>query len=480
MLEGVQYVCEVLDWVKVDDMDDTLRSRVDYAISIGQKQKVDLILGLGSQSVNNQIRFSQNKIDINKQWQSDLIELLVVVEGNQVSISSFSPRDEVYVKERVHALIKFAQNMTPSPFFMGVESAKHEIDQSSYNIQFDPNIDEYREKAPQVINTCIDEAINTGAKRVAGSFLFGKNLYYLSSSAGPTGSFNNTFYNLTVRAFQEELDASGQGLACGYIPNNAEKELVQAAAKAGQFSKLHKNAQQAKADLYDIVMSPAVAANILGIIPQDANPLAIMIGRSSLGDKMGEKLAPDFVNIEDNGKQPGGLATTPIDIEGTPRQNTPIIREGVLKSYIHNTTTGNMFQGESTGNGAFVNFEMGSKIMAPAPTNTVFNNGDHSFEELLDTSRKTIYVTCNWYTRFTSRISTEYSTIPRDAAFLVENGELSAPLKNFRISDKILNHFANIDAMGDDRVQVKWWEVSVPTWIPTIRVKDCRVTTATQ
>ncbi|MHA1994617.1 MAG: metallopeptidase TldD-related protein [Candidatus Hodarchaeales archaeon] len=461
-------------------MDDTLKSFVDSAVSTGQKQNVDLILGLGSQSVNNQIRFSQNKIDINKQWQSDLIDLIVVVEGNQVSIGSFSPRDETYVKERVNAQIKFAQKMTPSPFFMGVESVQHSIDQSAFREHFDPRIVEYREKAPQVINTCIDEAINTGATRVAGSFLFGENSYYLSSSAGPSGSYQNTFYNLTVRAFQDELDASGQGLACGRIPNSAEKELVQAAGKAGRFSKSHKNAQQAKPGLYDIIMSPAVGANVLGNIPQDANPLLIMMGRSSLGDKIGEKLAPDFVNIEDNGLQPGGLATSPIDIEGTPRSSTSIFNEGVLKSYIHNTTTGNMFQAESTGNGAFVNFGMGSKIMAPAPTNVVFNNGDYSFDELLDTSRNTLYVTCNWYTRFTSRISTEYSTIPRDAAFLVVNGELSTPVKNFRISDKILNHFANIDAMGNDRVQVKWWEVGVPTWIPTIRVKDCRVTTATQ
>ncbi len=459
-------------------MNDDIKSLLDYAISVGQQNNVDFILGLGSQSVNNQIRFSQNKIDINKQWQSDRIELMVVVEGNQVAIGSFSPRDEEYIKDRVEAQIKFAHNMTPSPFFQGLETIRHDV--SPLTGHYDSKIDEYKEKAPQMINTCIDKAVNSGAKRVAGSFLFGKNSYYLSSSAGPSGSFKNTFYNLTVRAFQDELDASGQGLACGRIPNGAEKKLTEAAGKAGRFSKMHSNAKQAEAGKYDIIMSPAVAANVIGTIVSDANPLMIMMGRSSLGDKMGERLAPDFVNVVDNGLQPGGLATSPFDIEGTPRSSTSIFTEGVLKSFIHNTTTGNMFQAESTGNGAFINFGMGSKIMAPTPTNVVFNNGDHSFDELLETSRKTIYVTCNWYTRFTSKISTEYSTIPRDAAFIVENGELSTPIKNFRISDKILNHFANIDAMGNDRVQVQWWEVRVPTWLPTMRIKDCRVTTATQ
>jgi predicted Zn-dependent protease len=135
---------------------------------------------------------------------------------------------------------------------------------------------------------------------------------------------------------------------------------------------------------------------------------------------MGESLGPEFLNINDNGLQPDGLGSAPVDIEGTPRKNTPIFKDGVLVNYIHNTSTAKMLQGETTGNSALVNIGIGTKLLAPANTNVIFNNGDHSFEELLDTPRKTIYVTCNWYTRYTSRVSTEYSTIPRDAAFMIE------------------------------------------------------------
>jgi len=459
-------------------MSEILQSYVDYAIELGTKQDVDLILGIGTSGVQNQIRFSSNKVDISKQWQADNLELVVVVGGSQLAIGEFSPRNEEHVKERVNAQIKFAKNMSPSPFYQGVESAILKV--AHLEGHYDDKIDDYGEKAVNVINSCIDEAINEGAKRVAGSYFFGKKNVYLNSSAGPKGSHSSTSYNLTVRAFQEELDASGQGLATGRIPYSAEKKLLAAAATAGRFSLLHKDAQPAKAGTYDIIMSPAVAANLLGSIPSDANPLAVMMGRSALGDKMGEKLAPEFINIADNGLQPDGLGTSPFDDEGTPRQKTPIFKDGVLVSFIHSTSSAKMLGGVSTGNGSIITFWTGSKLMAPSPTNYVFENGDHSFEELMDTQRKTIYVTCNWYTRYTSKISTEYSTIPRDAAFLVENGELSTPIKNFRISDNMLRQFANIDALGDDRVQVKWWEVSVPTWISTLRVKDCRVTTATQ
>ena len=97
---------------------------------------------------------------------------------------------------------------------------------------------------------------------------------------------------------------------------------------------------------------------------------------------------------------------------------------------------------------------------------------------ILDNDKPTIYVTSNWYTRFQNALTGEFSTIPRDAMLLIENGE-TTPIKNLRISDNMLRMFANIDALGNDRKQIFWWEVRKPTFIPTVRVSDCRMTAAT-
>ena len=63
--------------------------------------------------------------------------------------------------------------------------------------------------------------------------------------------------------------------------------------------------------------------------------------------------------------------------------------------------------------------------------------------------------------------------------FLIEKGEMK-PIKNVRISDSMLRMFANITAFGNDRRQVYWWEVDTPTFIPSVRIADCRITAATQ
>jgi len=268
-------------------------------------------------------------------------------------------------------------------------------------------------------------------------------------------------------------------LDCGTIPSQSEKSMLEAGAKAGRLSKQAIGAVQGTPGKYDLILSPTVAANVLGAIPEMANPFYIMMGMSPLQDRMGEQIAPEFITASEDPLFNGGLSSTPFDWEGTPSRTTKIIEKGVLKSLVHNTTTARMFDAETTGSSRMGDVGVGMKMLLPGASNIVFENGDHSLEEMMDVTRPTIYVTCNWYTRFQNYQTGEFSTIPRDAMFLVEKGEMK-PIKNMRISDNTMRMFANIDALGNDRTQVFWWEVQTPTILSTMRIRDCKMTAATQ
>ncbi|MFX0065467.1 MAG: TldD/PmbA family protein [Candidatus Hermodarchaeota archaeon] len=458
---------------KEESIKDYLEETINYAV----KQKVDVIIGKGIENVENQIRFSQKKIDINKQWQSARIEFMLVVNNNYMVTGEFSPTSKEMVKLEIDQAIEFANKVDPSFLFQGVEDKIQPF--PTIENAYDKKIDEFTVESPELVNTAIDAAIDSGAKRVAGSLLFGKRLETLMSSAGPKGDFASTYYNLTIRAFQETLDSSGQGLICGRSFKNVEAEFKNAGKRAGKFSKLHLDCKQGKPGTYDLILTPAVAGNLLGGLVEMANPIQVMVGMSPFQDKLGEEIAPENITVSDDALMPGGLGSEPYDFEGTPHRTTPIIKDGALVNFIHNTSTASIFDVETTGNSALADLGVGSKLLAPVASNLVFNNGNYSFEELLEGSKPIIYVTCNWYTRFTSYVSTEFSSIPRDAMFLVEKNELSQPIKNVRISDNLLRMLKNISAMGNDRVQVQWWEVSTPTFIPTIKISDCKITAAT-
>ncbi len=454
---------------------ENLKTLGDYAINYGSK-RTDAIIARVVQTENSQIRFSQSNIDISKRWEALKLELFIVM-GEKTGTTDRPITSVEDVKKAVDDTVSFTEILPDSMFYAGLEDATHSY--RELKGEYDDKIDSFAEIAPEVINSVIDEAVREGAKRVAGALMITKQNFFFKSSLGPEGSSKGTTYDLNVRALQEELDYSGQGLDCGTIPSQSEKSMLEAGAKAGQLSKQAIGAVQGTPGTYDLILSPTVAANVLGSIPESANPFYIMMGMSPLQDRMGEQIAPEFVTASEDPLFTGGLRSTPFDWEGTPSRTTNIVEKGVLKSLIHNTTTARMFDAESTGSSRMGDVGVGMKMLLPGASNIVFDNGNHSLEELMDVTKPTIYVTCNWYSRFQNYQTGEFSTIPRDAMFLVEKGEMK-PIKNMRISDNTMRMFANIDALGNDRTQVYWWEVQTPTVISTMRIRDCKMTAATQ
>ncbi len=454
---------------------DQLKSFADAAIE-KSKDRASSVIANVVRSTGSQVRFSQSQVDISNRWESLTLQLFVVVGQAKTCASQRSVRSEEEAQEAAEETISYAERLPASPFFAGVEESTSHYD--SLEGQFDERIEEYVDRAPGIINTAIDAALKEGAKRVAGALKFSQDTSFMRSSLGPEGTTRKTGFDFNVRAFQNELDYSGQGLYCGVKLLDSERQIIEAGAEAGRLSRQASGAKQGEPGIYDLVLSPTVAANLIGYLPQTANPFLIMIGDSPLGDKMGQLLAPEEVNVDDDARFPGGLASASFDFEGTPTRRTTIFERGVLKSLVHNTSTAKMHETQSTGNSQLVSMASGLMMLMPGPTNVVFDNGRSSIDSLFDGNKPTIYVTSNWYTRWQNTQTGEFSTIPRDAMFLVKGGQMK-PIKNLRISDNILRMFANISELGNDRKQVYWWEVTTPTMIPSMKIADCRMTAAT-
>jgi PmbA protein len=87
-----------------------------------------------------------------------------------------------------------------------------------------------------------------------------------------------------------------------------------------------------------------------------------------------------------------------------------------------------------------------------------------------------IYVTNDWYLRYNNFQSGDFSTIPRDAMFLIKDGKIESSLKELRISDNMLRILGNIGELSKERKWIKWWEVEVPTLTPIALVKGMKFT----
>jgi PmbA protein len=184
-------------------------------------------------------------------------------------------------------------------------------------------------------------------------------------------------------------------------------------------------------------------------------------------DKLGKKVAPEAVTLKDN-PAAYSMAQRVFDDEGVPTKENVFIDHGVLKTYLHNTSTAKLFKTKTTGNAGLV---------APNPWNVEMAPGDMSKEELFQEANNGLYLTNTWYTRFQNYARGDFSTIPRDGIFLFEKGEIKQSLKDLRISDNVLTMLGNVTGISKERQHVHWWaEADPPSLSPYVLIKNVHMT----
>jgi len=358
-------------------------------------------------------------------------------------------------------LFKLAKASKENPMYGGVvqgkfKYAKPMADKSIRDIE---NPSEY-------IYEAIDAAQRKIGKNIdAGGILFTKyEQVFLASSEGPEGQDERSAIELSIRAFAER-DESGHGVEC----NSSLKGFnpARAGEKAGEIAKMAKNPKAGKTGKFDIIFEPLFWGSMLGAYGMMGSAFFVLTKMSVFADKMGQKVGPAIVTIRDN---PGKYSVNNrvFDDEGAPVKETVFIDKGVLKTYFHNTSTAKLFKTQTTGHAGLVQ---------PMPWSLEMDAGDMTRDEMFEDTKSGLYVTNTWYTRFQNYATGDFSTIPRDGIFLIENGEIKESWKEIRLSDNILNLLANIAGISKERMHVHWWgEADPPSLSPYVLARNIQIT----
>lgn len=424
---------------------------------------------------DSQIRFCNNQIEISNQWNSTRMDVFLAI-GRRIGSTEIEGPNRKVVKGRVAELITRTRGMAESQLYGGISEAAYK--HRPVRGLLDPEIDSFGDQAPVLVRQVIDVAQEQGAKRVAGSLAFGRRWHELGTNHGVRASYEESSYDLNARSFVD-FESSGQGLASGREISRAEGRFLEAARQSGRIAAMSKGGAQGRPGRYDLLMGPTVGANLLGQLAESANPLLMMLGSSPLKGRLGAQLGPEGLSVVDDPGIAEGLGSRPFDDEGVPARRVDLFKRGRFVGVLHNTTSAREAGTQTTGSSRLVGLGR-STIPAPWASNLVFKGGDLSPEEMLEEcKRPTVYVTSNWYTRFSNYEEGIFSTIPRDGTFLVENGEIAGAVRKIRISDNIVGLLSRIQQIGSDVTQVHWWEVETPTFIPHIRFSDVNITAAT-
>jgi PmbA protein len=243
-----------------------------------------------------------------------------------------------------------------------------------------------------------------------------------------------------------------------------------AGARAGQVAKKAVNPVKGEVGSYDIIFDPYPFANLLNIAMDSASIFSVEAGFSFLGGKLNKKVASREVTLIDDGRMPRCLSSSKFDAEGVPARRNVVIEKGVLKTYLHNTSTAKKYGVKTTANAG---------LLSPKPWNAVLDKGSYSEKEMFEEVRRGLYITNIWYTRFQNYEKGDFSTIPRDGIFLIERGEPTKSLKEIRLNDNMLRMLQNTAAVAKKQEQILGWEVEIPVITPHVLVKGVKVTRPT-
>lgn len=168
-------------------------------------------------------------------------------------------------------------------------------------------------------------------------------------------------------------------------------------------------------------------------------------GTSIFADRIGKKVAEPEVTIVDSGLHANTRGSINVDDEGNLPQETRLVEGGVLRSYLHDRMSARHYGVEPTGSGRRESFRH-----APLPRMraTYMLPGPHTRDEIIASVKKGIY--CESFTNGQVYIGAgDYSFYVKNG-YLVEDGKLTAPIKDVNIIGNGPESLARITMVADD------------------------------
>ena len=215
----------------------------------------------------------------------------------------------------------------------------------------------------------------------------------------------------------------------------------------------------------NVVLDYHAVSGLLSTFISGFNADNVQRGRSTLQNKLGEKIVEDNLSIYDDGTFAGGLNSCACDDEGVFSEKTTLVENGVLNNFIYDLYTAKKANDENitTSSNGF----RGSYASTPSvsPSNVIFD-----FSEKVDISEidNGFLATDVLGAHTANPISGDFS-VEANNAFLIDGGEIGEPIKKAMISGNIFNALSNCEGINSEIKQLG------PFIIPKFLVKDLRV-----
>jgi PmbA protein len=211
-----------------------------------------------------------------------------------------------------------------------------------------------------------------------------------------------------------------------------------------------------------VVFSRRTADSLLDLLCDAVNGEEIVIKKSFLVQRLGEKLFPQIITILDDPFIDAYPGSYPFDGEGMNGKTKIVIERGKLLTYLHNSYSAGKLNMNLTANA--------SHSISSAPHIKVGNfylqGGQGNLDDLVREMKEGVLVDELFVSGINS-VTGDFSF--GCSGFLVENGKTTIPIKEITIAGNLLDLYKNVVAIADDNL----WKASITS--PSILVSKLAV-----
>ncbi|HLJ25934.1 MAG TPA: metalloprotease TldD [Candidatus Angelobacter sp.] len=168
-------------------------------------------------------------------------------------------------------------------------------------------------------------------------------------------------------------------------------------------------------------------------------------GTSAFSGLIGKRVASEKCTVVDNGTLPSRRGSINVDDEGSPTQETVLIEKGILKGYLSDKLSSRLMGMPDTGNGRRESYE---HIPMPRMTNTYMLSGEDNPEDILRSVKRGVYAVN--FGGGQVDITNGKFVFSASEAYLIEDGHVTAPLKNCSLIGNGPDALTKVSMVGND------------------------------
>ncbi len=205
------------------------------------------------------------------------------------------------------------------------------------------------------------------------------------------------------------------------------------------------NASRVKAGIYTILIDPLLSGVFVHEAFGHLSESDFLYENERLREilKPGRRFGPDILNIVDDPTLDREAGSIVFDDEGTISKKNHLIKQGILTSRLHSRETAAKMNEQPTGNARAISYHFAPIVRM---TNTYIESGDASFEDMLASIDKGLYVKG----ALGGMTNCEMFTFSAGEAFEITDGKIGKQIRDVVLTGNVFETLKNIERIGND------------------------------